>query len=70
MTTAEALKKIQTDEGFVYLKRYKYSLKRLLDRYPEGCPDKVIAAALMITEEDVEAEYERIVVKLRELIGA
>jgi len=69
MTTTETLKKINNDLDFIAIKRYKYSLKRLMERYPEGCPNRVIAAALMITEEDVAAQYTQVVAKLQALIG-
>lgn len=65
MTTEEAREKIQNDPDFVYLKRYDFSLIRLLNRYPDGCPDHVIASALMITEEDVVKSWEAIVQKIR-----
>lgn len=63
------LERINTNDDFIAIKRYDYSLKKLLDRYPEGCSDKVIAAALGINEEEVENEYQQIVVKLQKLIG-
>ena len=39
-----------------------------MDRYPEGVPNRIIADALMITEDDVEEIYVRIVEKLREIM--
>lgn len=69
MTAEQARHLIMTDERFVYAKRYNYDIEEMLLRYPESCPDHVIAAALMITEDDVEEVYERIVLKLRELMG-
>jgi len=69
VNTAEARRLITTDEDFVYSKRFGYSLKKLLERYPDGCPDRVIAAVLLITEDDVEAHYQRIVIKLRNAMG-
>ncbi len=60
---------IRTDKDFIALKRYEYSLTRLLTKYPEACPDHVIAGALKIDEKEVQVEYERIVAKLRGLMG-
>jgi hypothetical protein len=69
MTTDQARHLIHNDDKFVYSKRFEYDLDRLVSRYPEECPDRVIAAVLMITEDDVESEYERIARKLRMLMG-
>lgn len=70
MTTDEVKNKIKDEDDFIYVKRFDYSLSKLLERYPEGCPDRVIAQALMVTEGDVEAMYNSIVEKLRHNIGA
>lgn len=65
MTTQQAKLLIETDDDFVYSKRHNYSLAELRRRHPEGCPDRVIAAVLLVTEDDVEARYQVIVTKLR-----
>lgn len=65
MTTEEALVLINTDEDFVYLKRLDYSLARVVERFPDGAPDRTIAQALMITTEDVERIYNDIVARLK-----
>lgn len=57
--------KVLNDEDYVHSKVHGYSLERMLDRYPEGCPDKVIARALMIPEDKVVELYEQIVEKLK-----
>jgi hypothetical protein len=69
MTTAQAKALIESDPDFIYSKRFNYSLKELQLRYPDGCPDRIIAAVLMITEDDVEAVYQKIVLKLRNCMG-
>jgi hypothetical protein len=61
--------RIHEEADYVFLKRYDFSLSRLVERYPDVTPDKVIAQALCIKEEHVEEEYERIVEKLRGLMG-
>lgn len=68
MKGTEARKLIASDPDFVYLKRANFSLKELVEKHPDGVPDRVIAAALMITEEDVEDMYQNIVLKLRKLM--
>lgn len=57
------------DEDFIAIRRYNYSLKKLLEKYPDGAPNKVIAQALAIDEEDVENLYNLTVAKLRRLMG-
>jgi len=59
-------KRIETDPDFIAIKRFEYSLKKVLERYPEGAPTKVIAAALLMSEEDVEEMYQQVVIKMRE----
>lgn len=65
MTTEEAQELIRTNEDFVYLKRLGYSLARVMERFPEGAPDRTIAQALMMTPEDVERIYADVVERLR-----
>ena len=60
------LEKIHKDENFINLKRFDYSLNQLLKRYPDGAPNKVIALALDIPEEEVENIYKKIIENLRE----
>lgn len=69
MTEDEARNKVHNEPDFVNSKRYDYSLKKLEERYPEGAPDNVIANALMIKEEEVEPEFDKVVVKMRENMG-
>ncbi len=69
MSPSEFAEKIVADPEFVALRRFKYSLTDLETRYPVECPDHVIAGALMIKEEDVQARFAEITQKLKELIG-
>lgn len=61
--------RIAEDPNFVHLNRFGYSLQKLSERYPDGCPPRIIAQALMISEDDVGALYAGIVSKLRDLMG-
>lgn len=61
--------RILQEPDFVAISRYDYSLKKLLERYPDESPDKVIALALMLEEEQVEIEYQLVVAKMRALMG-
>lgn len=65
----EAREKVRNDPEFVFAKRYENSISKLENRYPDGAPDNVIANALMISEEQVELEFGKVVVKLRGLMG-
>ena len=65
MKANEAKALISNDPDFVHLKRFDFSLAKLVERHPGGVPDRMIAAALMVTEDDVRDMYEDIVQKLR-----
>jgi hypothetical protein len=65
---SEAKLLVANDDDFVYLKRFDFSLSKLAERHPTGVPDRVIAAGLMITEDDVRDLYEEIIVKLRQVM--
>lgn len=60
--------KLRKDPNFIALKRYDYDLSKLEDRYDE-CPIHIIATALLIDEDEVEAEIQKVVLKLRNLMG-
>jgi hypothetical protein len=61
--------RLDTDPDFVLLKRFGYSLKRVLERYPDIVPDDIIAQALGITAPEVEFRYLGIVRALRGKVG-
>ncbi len=69
MTTAQAQALLQEDETFIYSKRFEFSIEKLEARYPDGCPDRLIANVLLITEDDVEEHYQRIVRLLQAHMG-
>lgn len=69
MTSDEVRKRLLEDPDFVYLPRFNNSLAKLLERYPEGVPEKLQAQALMMTEDEVKALDARVVVKLRRFMG-
>ena len=58
-------KRLETEEDFINLRRYGFSLKVLLDKYPNGCPDHIIAAALNLTEDELEIHHQKIISCLR-----
>jgi hypothetical protein len=60
---------LENDLDFIAIKRYKFSLAALENRYPDGAPDHIIAKALEISEDQVEARYQQIVLDLRAKMG-
>lgn len=70
MTTDQAKVLIKSDPDFIYSKRFNYSLAELKRRHPDECPERIIAAVLMITEDDVREHYDRVVAKLRKRMAA
>ena len=65
MTVEEIRHRLSTDEDWIPLRRFNYSMKCLLDRYPEGVPDRIIAQVLLVDEEQVEVLYQEVVARLR-----
>jgi hypothetical protein len=65
----EMREKIQNDPLFVNVKRFEYDIEKLEVKFPDGCPNHVIADALMMTEDEVEAHMDAIVSKLRTVMG-
>ena len=64
MTSDELQRKLYLKKNFIALKRFDYSLAKLLKRYPDGVPDEIIAHALSITVEEVEMIYQDIIDRL------
>jgi hypothetical protein len=62
--------KVDNEPDFVNLKRYNYSLERLLERYQDSpIPDRVVAQALNLTEQELNEQFARLVTKLRDRMG-
>lgn len=68
MTPEQVQTAIHQQPDFVNLKRYDYSLEKVMEAFPDGCPDKVIAAGLDLTEEQLKALSDSITLKLRTLM--
>lgn len=60
---------IRTDPDFVNLKRFNHSLTSLMERYPGGVPDQMIADAMMVDLSTVERVYDNIVQKLKKIMS-
>lgn len=69
-TVDEMKKRVLEDDDFVALKRFEYSMKNLMARYPDGVPnDRIIAQAMMLTEDELTEVYDSIVEKLKKGFG-
>lgn len=66
MDEKDVRRRLETEEDFINLKRFGFSIREVMKRYPDGVPDRIIAQALGISEEEVEARYGEIVARLRE----
>ena len=69
MNNAEVKEKIETDPNFIGIRRFRYSLQELESRYPDGAPDHIIAAALRMTQEEVDTLYVGLIKKIRQEVG-
>lgn len=65
MNIYEQKKRVEEEPDFIALKRFGYSLAKLLERYPDGCPDKIAAQALGMTEAEYKELYHKAVAKLK-----
>ena len=61
--------KIYNEEDFIHCPRLGNSLKKLIEKHPNGVEDDRIAKVLLISEDEVKSIFSRAIVKLRETIG-
>lgn len=61
--------KLMEDEDFIDYPKFKNSLKKLIDKYPDGVDNETIAKVLDITEEEVEQIYQSAIKKLQARLG-
>ena len=69
MDEAEISKRLVTDEDFINLKRFDFSIEEVERRYPDGVPDRLIAQGLNLSDTEYEALYRDIVLRLRQDLG-
>jgi hypothetical protein len=58
--------KLENDPDFIAIKRFGFSLDAISERYPEGCPKHIIGKALLLSDDEIDALYDKIVLSLRE----
>jgi hypothetical protein len=51
------------------MKRFDFSIGKLEERYPDGCPDHIAAQALNLEMEEFKTFYQKIVQKLKISMG-
>jgi hypothetical protein len=66
LSKTQSLKNLQEDPNYIILKRYNFSIERLLERYPDGVPDHIIAEALDLTADELNQQYAEIISCLRD----
>jgi hypothetical protein len=69
VNTEELRRRIATEPDFIALKRFDFSLEKMLDRYPDGAPPRLVAQALLMAEEELDEFFEQTVAKLRSRMG-
>ena len=65
LSPEEIKNRIENDPSFVLVKRFDYSIDKLVKRYPHSCPDHIAAQALDLDIEVLQERYIQIVGKLR-----
>jgi hypothetical protein len=62
--------RIEDEEDYISSSRYDNSIKKIREKYPNGCPDHVIATVLEQTEEWVKKMYQKVISNLRKRMKA
>jgi DNA-directed RNA polymerase specialized sigma subunit len=65
----EKKRKIYEEEDYIDHPKYKNSLAKLIEKYPDGVDDETIAKVLNISEEEVEEIYQSAIEKLKANLG-
>lgn len=61
--------KILTESGFVYCPRLGNSIKRLLEKNPNGISDDRIKKVLLMNTQELEGRFNNAIKKLRKALG-
>lgn len=64
----EAKQMVETEPDFINSKKYKYKLSHYKRAHPDKTPDRQIAYMLVRTEEEIQAIYEGIIKKARQIL--
>lgn len=61
--------RIFDDPDFITLKRYSYSLEKLIARYPDGVPIALAAQALNLTVEEFKEKHSEAIKNIQNLLA-
>lgn len=67
--TDEKRLKILKDEDYIDYPKFKDSIKKLLEKYPDGVSDEIIAKSLNISTQEVQEIYESAIKKLQNTLN-
>lgn len=67
--TDEKKRKMDDDEDYIDYPKFKNSIKKLIDKYPDGVDNEVIAKVLNLTVEEIEEDYASAIKKLQDSLG-
>ena len=65
----EKQRKIKEEEDYIDYPKFKNSIKKLIDKYPDGVDKEVIAKVLMMSEDEVAETYASAIKKLQASLG-
>jgi hypothetical protein len=57
--------KINLDEDFIDCTRFKNSVKKLIEKHPDGVDDETICKVLCITQEELSSLFSDALIKIR-----
>ena len=64
--TEEKKRKINEDEDYIDYPKFKNSVKKLIEKYPDGVSDETIAKVLLMSEEEVNEIYLSSIEKIKD----
>jgi len=65
----ELKKRIKDDPDYIYNPKMGNSLTKMITRYPDGIEDKKIAKVLLMSVEDINKIYAKIIKGIREKLN-
>lgn len=66
--TEEKKQKIKQEEDFIDCPKFKNSVKKLIEKYPDGVDDETISKVLLMSEEEIQAVYIKTIQKIKNKI--
>lgn len=61
--------KILSEDDYIDSPKFKNSLKKLLEKFPDGVDDTTIASILNITEQEVQDKYKSAILKIKKQLN-